>query len=247
MSNTAFRQPHANLDPSSRLGKARKIERLLDGAGLPACSPLRLLEIGTGAGSIAAFFGSHATHDYVVDAVDVVDQRIVTEGYRFQQVAGVKLPFPDESFDVVVTNHVIEHVGSSSEQLAHLREVSRVLRPGGVAYLACPNRWQWIEPHYHVAMLSWWPRRWRSAYLAFRGKGTFYDCDPPSRQALERLLDQVSLTYRNACPEAISDMFEHELAERPMTRLLRLIPAWVWRSLAGLCPTHVYLLAKSSR
>lgn len=247
MNDTAPRQPHANLDPSSRLGKARKIERLLDRAGLPARSQLRLLEIGTGAGSIAAFFGNHGTHDYIVDAVDVVDQRIVTEGYRFQQVAGVKLPFPAESFDIVVTNHVIEHVGPPSEQLAHLCEISRVLCPGGVAYLACPNRWQWIEPHYHVAMLSWWPRRWRSAYLAFRGKGTFYDCDPPSRGALERLLDQVSLSYRNACSEAISDMLEHELAGRPMARLLRRVPSWGWRSLAGICPTHVYLLAKPAQ
>jgi 2-polyprenyl-3-methyl-5-hydroxy-6-metoxy-1,4-benzoquinol methylase len=62
------------------------------------------------------------------------------------------LPFPDEYFDVVVSNHVIEHV---SDQQLHLSEIARVLKPNGVVYLATPNRlWPW-EVHYRVLVLHY--------------------------------------------------------------------------------------------
>jgi len=246
MTELATCRPHANLDPSSRHSKAAKIDRLLEYAGLPGRSPLRLLEVGTGAGSIAAYFGSHGSRAWEVGAVDKVDQRQESDGYHFQLVSDVTLPFPDKSFDVVISNHVIEHVGNSASQLRHLQEMSRVLRCDGVIYLACPNRWQWVEPHYRVAMLSWWPRRWRSRYLALRGKGTFYDCEPLSRRVLERLLARAPLAGRNVCAEAVSDVLKHELKGRTCARTLRHVPFWLWRSLAGICPTHVYFLTKLS-
>jgi SAM-dependent methyltransferase len=47
------------------------------------------------------------------------------------------LPFPARSFDVVLSNHVIEHV---LNQRLHLGEIRRVLADRGVCYLATPNR-----------------------------------------------------------------------------------------------------------
>jgi SAM-dependent methyltransferase len=49
-------------------------------------------------------------------------------------------------------------MSSSSEAL--LDEVWRVLKPGGLAYLACPNRYSLVEPHYRLPFLSWFPVRW---------------------------------------------------------------------------------------
>lgn len=247
MTDPVARQPHANLDATSRRDKARKIERLLAHASLPVRSPLRLLEIGTGSGDIAAYFGRHAGRTYVVDAVDTTDQRLASEGYCFQKVSSARLPFPEAAFDVVISNHVIEHVGSEAEQLEHLKEMSRVLRPDGVIYLASPNRWQWTEPHYHLAALSWLPRFWRSRYLALRGKGRFYDCEPLSKRSLEQMLLRIPLMARNLCAEAMSDILKHQLAGRPSARVLRSVPPWMWHGLAGICPTHVYLLTKPSR
>ena len=148
-SHDAVRQPHAVLDLGSRTAKALKIERLLD---LQARSqPLRLLEIGTGSGGIAHYFATHPSLRCEVDAVDVVDNRLTTGDYRFQQVEGVALPFADGRFDVVISNHVIEHVGDASAQAQHLREIRRVMHPDGVGYLAVPNRWMLTEPHYRVS------------------------------------------------------------------------------------------------
>jgi SAM-dependent methyltransferase len=46
------------------------------------------------------------------------------------------LQFPDETFDVVVCNHVLEHIGDDRRAM---REISRVLRPDGWAILLVPD------------------------------------------------------------------------------------------------------------
>jgi SAM-dependent methyltransferase len=231
-------QPHVVLDLPSRRLKSLKIERLL---GLEAgSSPVRLLEIGTGSGGIAAYIGTHPSGRYRVDAVDVVDNRLVHEGYRYTPVADARLPFADGSFDVVLSNHVIEHVGDEPEQLLHLREIARVLAPGGVCYLAVPNRWMLVEPHFQVAFLSWLPVSLRSPYVRARGKGEVYDCRPLSLGHLERLLRDSGMEYRNLCVEAWRATFEIERGASVATALLRRVPDFLLRPLLPVIPTLVY-------
>lgn len=235
-------QPHAVLDLRSRVWKAQKIERLLGLAERK--SPLRLLEVGTGSGGIAHYFGTHPTLRCEVDAVDVCDNRSVTEGYRYTQVTDTRLPFDDESFDVVLSNHVIEHVGDRPAQREHLRELRRVLKPEGVGYLAVPNRWMLVEPHYRLAFLSWLPHAWRTPYLRAFGKGEFYDCEPLQPRELERFFREVDLDYRNLCIDALRETLEIEHADSWMTGCMRRIPTAVLRPLQGLIPTLVYRFSK---
>ena len=54
------------------------------------------------------------------------------------------LPLPGEGFDLALVNEVLEHV---PDDLAGLREVFRVLRPGGRAVLFSPNRLYPFETH----------------------------------------------------------------------------------------------------
>lgn len=58
--------------------------------------------------------------------------------------ANESLPFESGSFDVVVSNEVIEHV---EDDRASAAEMVRVLRPGGRLVLFCPNRWYPVEQH----------------------------------------------------------------------------------------------------
>ena len=163
MTEVLERQPHAILDGDSRRLKAQKIARLVE-----TVRPLRgarLLDIGAGSGYIASNLGELVGDEGEVWAVDVNDQRRTNEGYRFKAVTGTALPFEDDSFDVVLSNHVIEHVGDRSAQLHHLREVGRVLAPGGVCYLAVPNRWGLVEPHFRLPFLSWIPAPLRDPYV----------------------------------------------------------------------------------
>ena len=81
------RQAHAAMDLASRQTKALKIERLL--AMVPRGEPFALLEIGTGAGGIAHYFGTHPTLSCQVTAVDMHDNRQVYSGYDYLPVEGV--------------------------------------------------------------------------------------------------------------------------------------------------------------
>ena len=49
------------------------------------------------------------------------------------------LPWPDGTFDVAASQHVIEHLELTSELLPLLTELSRVLVPGGELWLSCPD------------------------------------------------------------------------------------------------------------
>ncbi|TAM59940.1 MAG: class I SAM-dependent methyltransferase [Rhodanobacter sp.] len=232
------RQPHAVLDLPSRRFKGLKIERLLDLASRP--QPIRMLEVGTGSGGIAHYFGTHPQLRCEVDAVDVCDSRLVTEGYRYHQVHGTQLPFADDSFDVVLTNHVIEHVGDKQAQRAHLAELHRVLRPDGVGYLAVPNRWMLVEPHYKLAFLSWLPHAWRTPYLRVMGRGEVYDCEPLQLGQVERLLMDAGFKHRNRCIDALRAIYEIERPQSVAARFLHNIPDAALTPLRRIIPTLIY-------
>lgn len=59
----------------------------------------------------------------------------------------LSIPYPEESFDLVIANHVLEHVAND---LAALAEVYRVLKPGGYAILQTPYstklHYTWSDP-----------------------------------------------------------------------------------------------------
>jgi SAM-dependent methyltransferase len=52
-----------------------------------------------------------------------------------EQMDITAIPYPDESFDIVICNHVLEHV---SDDRRAMREIFRVLSPGGWAMLQAP-------------------------------------------------------------------------------------------------------------
>lgn len=243
MSPSPERKPHAATDAASRRPKAQKIERLL---GLDAWrGPIQLLEVGCGSGFIAHYFATHPTLKCAVSAVDVHDNRQVHESFDYQAVTGVDLPFPDAHFDVVISNHVIEHVGNESDQIRHLREIRRVLKTDGAAYLAVPNRWMLTEPHYQLKFLSWLPRSWRSTYLRWHGKGDFYDCEPLELSQLERMLEAAGLRYRNLCIEGWRVTFQIERPGRWSTRVLAQLPDTLLHPLTPIIPTLIYRLERN--
>jgi ubiquinone/menaquinone biosynthesis C-methylase UbiE len=236
------RRPHAILDGDSRRLKAQKIARLVESA-----RPLlgsRLLDIGAGSGYIASNLGELVGAEGEVWAVDVNDQRRTNEGYSFKAVSGTELPFADDSFEVVLSNHVIEHVGDRVAQLHHLREIRRVLAPGGVCYLAVPNRWGLVEPHFRLPFLSWIPARLRDPYVRAAHRGTHYDCNLPTRGQATRLFDEAGFGYREATIAAMRVLRELETMSAA-TRLLCSAPDPLLRALLPLNPTMIFLLEPS--
>jgi SAM-dependent methyltransferase len=101
----------------------------------------RVLDVGSGQGLLLSFLTElgHECH-----ALDVKDQSrvypdIYGKGIVFQvcNVEADAIPYPDESFDAVVCCQVLEHFTHS--HLPAVREMKRVLRPGGVLEIDVPN------------------------------------------------------------------------------------------------------------
>ena len=126
----------------------------------------RVLDLGCGVGEyVRAFAGVGA----IAIGCDVESSRLVEARRRgangLVQAAGEQLPFHDRSLDVVVLNEVIEHV---TDDRATMREVARVLAPGGVAVIYAPNRLYPFETHGiylgkryvfgNIPLVNWLPR-----------------------------------------------------------------------------------------
>jgi len=137
-----------------------------------------ILEIGCGLGVNAIILAQEGAK---VTGLDLSSRRleavseIITEneinGINLVCGSGEALPFPDESFDIVYTNAVMIHMDKQKA----IREIRRVLRPGGVAILVEPMKYHPLVNLYRFLMA---PRMWRSIadYITFKDLDSFNTC-----------------------------------------------------------------------
>jgi ubiquinone/menaquinone biosynthesis C-methylase UbiE/uncharacterized protein YbaR (Trm112 family) len=139
----------------------------------------RFLEAGCGSGGMSA---AAAERGAQVVATDVALRWLVLarkrmrdgglENVTFVCCAAESLPFPDSSFDLVAASDVVEHVQSAEEFTA---ACARSLRPGGLLFLATPNRYSLgLEPHVRLWGVGFLPRRLARGYVRL-ARGTPYD------------------------------------------------------------------------
>lgn len=102
----------------------------------------RVLDVGSGHGMLLALLAElgHECHgvdftDQTARYPDVYGRRQIA--FRVSNAEVDPLPFPDESFDAVTCCQVLEHFTHS--HLPLMREIHRVLRPGGVVEVDVPN------------------------------------------------------------------------------------------------------------
>jgi SAM-dependent methyltransferase len=105
----------------------------------------RVLDLGCNNGYGTEIVARHAAR---ITGVDVSPRSIEAARARcpsleFHLVDGKALPFPDASFDAVVSFQVIEHIDDPRPYLAEIR---RVLAPGGFVMFTTPNREIRLDP-----------------------------------------------------------------------------------------------------
>jgi len=165
------RAPQAALrgEPSYvwRTGQQRRLRMLLDSAPAPPFQ--RVLVDGCGLGLYVRALEPHARGTVGLD----IEWERVARGTRsgigrLLVGDGQRLPFAPRTFDLVLSNEVIEHVADDRQAVV---EMVRVLRPRGRLVLFCPNRWYPFETHgiywrgrYHfgnMPLVNYLPRRLR--------------------------------------------------------------------------------------
>jgi Methyltransferase domain len=93
-----------------------------------------------------------------ITAVGIDDAAFLEDEYpgmAFIQANGLALPFRDNSFDVVHSSAVLEHVGTFENQTKFISECGRVARRA--VFLTTPNRWFPIEFHTILPLVHWFP------------------------------------------------------------------------------------------
>lgn len=78
-------------------------------------------------------------------------QNSAQKSFSLQQADATRLPFADASIDKIICSEVLEHI---PDYQAVLREIERVLKPGGILAVTVPRRWPekicwWLSEAYH--------------------------------------------------------------------------------------------------
>ncbi len=129
----------------------------------------RILEDGCGVGMYAIHLLADSSQVYAFD-IEWARIREAHERVPYAHVAAAEaVPYPADSFDLLLSHEVLEHV---RDDRAALAEMARVLKPGGRAVIFCPNRWYPFETHGHywrgkyhfgnTPLINYLPRAWRN-------------------------------------------------------------------------------------
>ena len=123
-----------------RSGQVRRLEMVRQWTTLQGA----ILDNGCGQGAYLEAFSPYSQRRFglEIEHERAVEARKMNAGIT--QGAGENLPFPDDTFDFVFSNEVIEHVADDKIAMA---EMVRVTRQGGRILIFCPNRWYPVETH----------------------------------------------------------------------------------------------------
>lgn len=160
-----FFQKLSGCDPQStaddHLDTAKAFGRVDALLKITSLENKKLLEVGSGYGvNLAVFvkdfgidgygvepdgegFGNSFASSREVFAANGLDPQRITSA------VGESLPFADQSFDIIYSSYVLEHV---QDPVKVLTECVRVLKPGGFAIFELPNHLSYFEGHYMIPM-----------------------------------------------------------------------------------------------
>ncbi len=138
--------------------------------------PLSIFEIGPGHGWFAIACRDQGYAYYAIEQNEAMAERL--RGQGFQVNVGSVPPFPEgEETDIIVMQHVLEHMHNAEEALALIYECRRRLKPDGILVVCCPD----------ITIM----------------KEEFYDCDythafPTSERRLRQMFHDAGLTIVEA-------------------------------------------------
>jgi SAM-dependent methyltransferase len=140
------------------------------------------------------------------------------------------LPFESGSFDVVILNHVITYI---PDQLSALLEIRRVLKPGGICYIALPNKLFPRDPHSKFLFVHYLPRALYQNFLNWL-TGAKEDVIMHTPKGMTKLFKEANFSWEDYTVDILHDPDGFHSG----TRLK--FPSWRWLTIIS--PSNVFVL-----
>jgi ubiquinone/menaquinone biosynthesis C-methylase UbiE len=201
---------------------------------------LNCLDVGCSSGIITSLLGDRFRMaigmDIDQEAVAYAKARTPMRQVQFLAADSMAFPFRSNSIDVIVCNHVYEHVPNADQMMD---EVYRVLKDEGFCYFSAGNKWMMTEGHYGLPFLSWIPKPLAHLYLRMTGKGDFYYEEHRSLRGLKKLVERFRIydytlsIIQNPEKFFATDLFNptsflYKCIRRLAPHLYPWIPTYVW-------------------
>jgi len=233
----------------------------------------RILDYGCGAGDIVAEGRNQRLDIYGVESFyeggntrELVREKGLL-GNAVKELDGDLIPFPDNSFDLVVSNQVVEHI---SNLQSVLKEIHRVLKPGAVLLCLFPSKGVIREGHCGIPMIHWFPKyshyryywillfrklglgyhkgdkspqQWSYDFLDWLDKFTFYRSYREIRGAFSVYFSSLCHIENDYISYRLNDRNHRLLAKVSRVRPFRNLSRWLCRKLAGM----VIIATKANR
>jgi SAM-dependent methyltransferase len=160
----------------------------------------------------------------------LTEKTITDRGCALHPGRASRLDFPDKTFDVALFANVFEHIPPGERDVS-LREMYRVLKPGGVVIGQLPNPYFPIESHSRLPFMGWLPDKWQHRYWKLAPVSWDHDFYVVTMKHLKLSaqragFDVALIRNFNYPPEVIPSgvRWAARLLERPM----RYMP-WSWQ------------------
>lgn len=235
----------AMLDEEARRRKACKILAVVrHHLGRDDLAGLTAVDIGCSAGFIADELASAGARMIGLD-IDVPGLQRAQQRFGgsvgFVCADGSRMPLANDSVDLVVLNHIYEHVVDPD---AVLDEVHRVLSDEGLVYLGLANRFGVVEPHYRLPFLSYLPPPLADRYVRATGRAPHYHERLRSPWALRRLMQGFTVWDYSVMVIKQPDRFA---ATETVGGAISRVPERILHAALPAVPTYIWVAAKHGR
>ncbi|MEI8131685.1 MAG: methyltransferase domain-containing protein [Leptolinea sp.] len=225
-----------------RAGQERRLSLIQQFAGDRANG--RVFVDGCGVGSYLVRLADSASF---AAGLDIEVERAVEahrKGPNTLGGGGEFLPFPANTFDLVLSHEVLEHVQDDHKAI---QEIIGVLKPGGRLVLFVPNRGYPFETHgmywhgnYHfgnIPLINYLPRKWRDKLAPH--------VDVYTRKDLELLFEGLPVKFIHR--SILFGAYDNIIARAPAVgKVLRAVLQWMEKTpLRGLGLSHFWVIEKT--
>lgn len=242
---TTFNRDYSEVDPRIMVDRDR--ERIADQIFavlrwvLPAkqFQQARCVDVGSSNGVISKYFLRHVRTIRCIDtdkrAIALGRKANETPGLSFSSYTGRRLPFGNDSIDIVILRRVIEY---TKYPKIVMQEIYRVLRPGGVVYFESHNRLA-----LNLRPLTILPPGLKKALFTLIGRPYYYFGDFQTVWQLQTLLEMWVIHHLT--PRILKDPHRFLFTKRYATAWIGdLLPLWTFQLIEPFLPVFIWVLEK---